>query len=83
MLGVIVTLVMFLLITSKTRGMILGGLFAFGEWVGAYAPFSYLVVLLILAAPVVSWHMVARGPKVQEPEDPMRKYRNADDVLPD
>jgi hypothetical protein len=52
-------------------------------WLHAWAPFSYLLILLVLAAPIVSVKMIASWPKHVEPENPMAKYRNGDDVIDD
>jgi len=81
-LGTILFLLVFLLIAPKPRAALGGFLANAGTWMHAYAPLSYVVLLLALAAPFVSVLLVARWPKHEEPESPMTRYRG-DDVLDD
>ena len=80
MLGIIATLVMFLFIAPASRTLIFSSVSAAVEWILAWAPFSYLLVLIVIVSPLVSWHLVAHGPPLKEPDDPLAKYRHADDV---
>ena len=48
----------------------------------AWAPFSYVIVLVVLLAPIVSFVMMARWPHHVEPPNPMSRYKQ-DDVMPD
>lgn len=53
-------------------------------WFVAWAPYSFLIVIgIFLAAPVAPFIIMQLWPKVEEPENPMAKYRNADDVIVD
>jgi hypothetical protein len=52
-------------------------------WLHAWAPFSYILLLILLAAPVVSLKIMNSWPKHEEPEDPMARYRHGDDVMED
>jgi len=52
-----------------------GRLGAFGEWLGAWAPLSYLIIVAVLAAPAVAIKMMLSWPQHVEPENPMAKYR--------
>jgi len=67
--------VVILLIGPSTRSMLSGHLGAVGEWMGAWAPFSYLIVALVFAAPLVAIQMMVTIPKHVEPESAMAKYR--------
>jgi len=83
-IGCILFALMFYVITSKSNGSMGQRMDATFTWLHAWAPFSYLIILIVLAAPVVSMKIVASWPKQQEPEDPMAKYRhNSDDVMED
>ena len=73
-------LVFFLLIAPKTRAMFTGWMSDFGSWVVNWAPFSYLIVGLVLAAPVAAAMLMIRWPKPVEPENPLAKYKY-DDVV--
>jgi hypothetical protein len=74
MKGAIVFALAMFLIMPTTKNLLSGRLGAFGEWLGAWAPLSYLIVALILAAPVAAIRMMATIPKQVEPENPMAKY---------
>jgi len=80
---VVATLVLFLLITPASREFLFNHLAVAAEWAAEYAPLSYVIFAAILVAPLVSWLVVSKGPKAQAPEDPLARYKHADDVLPD
>ena len=83
-IGVILFALMFYVITSNTSGSMGQRMDETFAWLHAWAPFSYLLILIVLVAPVVSMKIVMSWPKQQEPEDPMAKYRhNTDDVMED
>jgi Fe2+ transport system protein B len=46
------------------------------EQMNAWAPYSYIVLLLVLIAPIAVIIVINRLPKIVEPEDPMAKYRH-------
>ncbi len=75
MLGAILFLIFFLLIAPQTRGMITGMLGQSGDWIGHYAPFSYILLALIAAAGVFSMNLMLRWPKIPEPDNPLAKYK--------
>ena len=52
-------------------------------WVHAWAPLSYILLLILVAAPIASVKIVHSWPKHKEPEDPMVRYRRGDDVIDD
>ena len=74
MKGAIVFAVVMMLIGPTTRHLLSGRLGAFGDWLGAWAPFSYLIVAVVLAAPIAAIRMMTTIPKYVEPENPMAKY---------
>ena len=45
------------------------------EWISKYQPFSFLVVLVVLAAPIVCVWMIRSAPERVEPPNPMAHYR--------
>jgi hypothetical protein len=83
MIGPIVILVLFLLIAPTTREGILLWLGKAGDFISAWAPASYIVILLLLAAPFVSAALMMTWPKTPEPENPLKRYSDTDDVVPD
>ena len=66
--------VMFLFIGDTTRRILFGRLENFVKWIGDWAPFSYLILALVLAAPVVVVHQMLTCPKPVEPENELKKY---------
>ena len=82
-LGCLLFGLIFLVISAKATG-------ALGErvnqtlaWLHAWAPFSYVLILIVLAAPVVSFKIMHSWPKHVEPEDPMARYRHGNDAPED
>lgn len=65
----------FLLIAPQTREFLFSHLTSAGEQIHAWAPFSYIGVMLILIAPLASIYLVQKWPAKPEPEDPMAKYK--------
>jgi hypothetical protein len=74
MKGAIVFGVMFLLIGPTTRSMLGGRLGSFGEWIVAWSPFSYIILAIVLAAPIYGMKLMLSWPKYVEPESEMKKY---------
>jgi len=75
-------LVLFLLLAPSSRKLLGSWLGNAGNWMAAWAPFSYIIVLIVVIATGVSAVMMARWPQHVEPPNPMSKYKG-DDVLPD
>ena len=44
--------------------------------INAWAPYSYILLLVVAIAPVAAGIVINTWPKRIEPEDPMAKYRN-------
>ena len=74
-------LLAFLLLAPKSRALLGAWLGDAGKWMAAWAPFSYVIVLVVLLAPIVSFVMMARWPHHVEPPNPMSRYKQ-DDVMP-
>jgi hypothetical protein len=81
MKATIVFAVMFLLIAPTTRTMLTGRLGSFGEWVGAWSPFSYIILAIVVAAPIAAIQLMLTFPKHVEPENPMAKYRRESELV--
>ncbi|HTS62132.1 MAG TPA: hypothetical protein VMH28_08905 [Candidatus Acidoferrales bacterium] len=65
----------FILIAPQSRAFLLDVFTKTGENLNAWAPFSYLVVAILVAAVIASVYMMKTWPERQEPENPMAKYR--------
>ena len=74
MKGAIIFGVMFLLIGPATRSMLAGRLGVVGTWIGDWSPFSYIILAVVLAAPIAAIHLLLNWPKHVEPENEMKKY---------
>ena len=46
------------------------------HWIALYQPMSYLVVMLVILAPILSGFLVAYWPRTPEPENPLLRYKN-------
>ena len=72
--------VMFLLIGEKSRALLTLWTMDAGKWMIAWAPFSFIILALVISAPIASLLLMVKWPKVPEPENPLAKYKN-DEVL--
>jgi hypothetical protein len=73
-------LIAFLMIAPKSRALIEKWMGSAGEWVTAWAPLSYLIVGLVIAAPVMALLLMIKWPKPVEPENPLARYKHEDVV---
>ena len=83
LIGAVLFALIFILLKSSVRQAIGASLASGADWIVSAAPFSFIVVILVLMAPIASFILMKRWPKVQEPENPMARYKNADDVIYD
>jgi hypothetical protein len=74
-IGCILFGLMFLIMTAQQTGTLGKRIESTLSWLHAWAPFSYIIILLVLLAPVASIKIMNSWPKREEPEDPMAKYR--------
>ena len=72
--GAVLFALSFVLIAPQTRTFLMGVLANSIEDLNKWAPFSYLAVLLLVAALVVSIVVVRSWPERVDPENPMAKY---------
>ena len=80
-LGIFAFVLVFILIAPATRTFLVSCLTGVCAWLVSWAPFSFILLLILLAAPIVAIHLIKTWPEHQEPENPMAKYRN--DVIED
>jgi len=45
------------------------------KWLHAWAPFSYIIIVIVMLSPMAMMKLVHSWPQREEPEDPMAKYR--------
>lgn len=74
-LGAILFVLIFVMIAPQTRIFLLGLAAGAGVWIADWAPFSYILLLILLAAPFAGMHLVRTAPLRVDEENPMAKYR--------
>jgi cell division protein FtsW (lipid II flippase) len=74
-LGAILFVLVFVMIAPQSRAFLLGTATSAGVFLTAWAPFSYVLVVILVAVPVVVMYMVQTAPQRVDPENPMAKYR--------
>lgn len=73
--GCILFGLIFVVMTAQSTGSLQARVEHTVTWIHAWAPFSYLIILMLLVAPFISMKIMNSWPKREEPEDPMAKYR--------
>ena len=82
-LGTILFALFFLFLSSKSRAFI-GGLFGgAGELLDKYAPLSYVALGVVVLIPILAALVLIKWPEPPEPENPMARYKAAQDVIED
>jgi NADH:ubiquinone oxidoreductase subunit 6 (subunit J) len=74
-IGCILFGLIFVVMTAQSTGSLQARMEQTFHWIHSWAPFSYLIILIIVVAPFVSVKIMNSWPKRVEPEDPMAKYR--------
>lgn len=82
-LGTILFALFFLFLSSKSRAFIGSAFDGAGEFMAKWAPFSYIVVAIIVLIPAVAALVLIKWPQPPEPENPMARYKAAQDVIED
>jgi hypothetical protein len=68
-------LLTFLMIAPQSRAYLGACLTSAGGWINAWAPFSYVMLMMLPMAALASMYIVKNWPVRIEPESPMAKYR--------
>ena len=68
-------LLVFILIAPQSRSYLGSHLAIAGEWINAWAPFSYILLLMLPIAGLASVYILRKWPERIEPENPMAKYK--------
>jgi hypothetical protein len=82
-IGCILFGLMFVIMAAQSDGSLQQRIDHTFAWIHGWAPFSYLIILLILISPVIMLKVMNSWPKRVEPENPMAKYRHPNDVVED
>ena len=70
-LGAILFVLIFVLLTPQAQAFLLGVLTFMKVW----APYSYVLLLLLFASLFAGYYVIRTWPEHVEPENPMTKYR--------
>ena len=73
----------FLFLSAKSRNFILGTFDVGAEFMAKWAPFSYVALAVIVLVPMLAALLLIKWPQPPEPENPMARYKAAEDVLED
>jgi hypothetical protein len=65
----------FVLISPASRAFLMASIAAASNWMTAWAPVSFILVSVAIAAPLIAIHLIRSWPVHVEPENPMAKYR--------
>jgi hypothetical protein len=65
----------FLYMTSQQNGTLQERMTGTMDWLHKWAPYSYLIIAIVLLSPLAMVKIMNSWPKRAEPEDPMAKYR--------
>ncbi len=82
MLATLAFLIVFLFLAPSTRAVILASVGGGIHWLNEWSPFSWVILGILMSTPVISYLIMARWPKPEEPENPLKKSKQ-DDVLSD
>jgi hypothetical protein len=74
-LGAILFVLFFVLLAPQSQAFLKELATGAGAFITAWAPFSYVLLLILLAAPCVGIYLVNTWPKRVVEENPMAKYR--------
>jgi hypothetical protein len=79
-LGTALFVVVIVLVAPQSRLFLMTCLASAVGFIHDWAPFSYLLVMLLLASMFGAIYALKTWPQSQEPENPMAKYRREDPI---
>lgn len=82
-LGTVLFALFFVLLAPKTRTMLGGVVTGAGDWIVKWAPLSYLLLMVVIIVPAVAALVLIKWPQPPEPENPLARYKAAEDVIED
>ncbi len=82
-LGTILFALLFIFLSPKTRDFILGAFASGGDFMAQYAPLSYLILAVVILVPAIAALVIIKWPQPPEPENPLARYKTAQDVIED
>jgi hypothetical protein len=79
-IGTILFMVVIVMIAPHSRQFVMDSVASAGNFIDAWAPFSYVLMLLLVAATFGFMYVLKSWPQTEEPENPMAKYRREEPV---
>ena len=74
-LGIILFALIFVALAPQSRAFLAGLAAGAGAFLTAWSPFSYVLLLILVAAPCVGMYVVHTWPQRVDEENPLAKYR--------
>jgi hypothetical protein len=74
-LGLILFILVFALAAPQSQAFLLGLMNGASAWIAAWAPFSYLLLVILVVTPFIGIYVVRTWPVRVDEENPMAKYR--------
>jgi len=75
-LGTALFILFFVLIAPQSQKFLVGLAVGAGTFVSDWAPFSYILLAILLVSPFAAMYIVHTWPQRVDPGNPMAKYRN-------
>jgi len=79
-IGAILFVLIFVMLAPQSRAFLAGLLAGLSTFMTAWAPFSYALLGIVLAALFAGIYVIHSWPEHVEPENPMAKYRREPSV---
>jgi hypothetical protein len=73
--GCILFALIFVMMTAVSNGTLQARIDHTFSWIQSWAPFSYILILILIASPFAMVHIMNSWPTRKDPEDPMAKLR--------
>jgi hypothetical protein len=74
-LGPVIFLLFFAFMSATVREKTFFAIGTVMHWIAMNQPFSYLVVMVVLMAPILSYVLIVRWPRTPEADNPLARYR--------
>jgi O-antigen ligase len=82
-LGTVLFALFFVLLAPKTRTMLGAVVAGAGDWIVKWAPYSYFLLMIVVIVPAIAAIVLIKWPQPPEPENPLARYKAAQDVIED
>lgn len=73
----------FLVMTAQSNGSLHDHMTQTLSWINGWAPFSYIIIVLMLVSGVIAMRTMLTWPEQEQPEDPMAQLRHETAGVPE